>query len=101
MPAGPAGSGRCKDAGQDAGGARLDDGRDDRIRRGGQRDRVAPRRVQRLCRTDRRLVRQIRGKRHIDRPAVIEGFGDEPLGFEGDVLRCHDARAQTTGSVMR
>jgi hypothetical protein len=53
-----------------------------------------------LCCAENRLLGEIGGECEINGTAAVERLSDEALGLEDDVLRCDDARAQTTGSVI-
>jgi hypothetical protein len=67
---------------------------DNRVCRRLESRAIASRRIQRLRTADDHVVREIRWKGHIDRPAMIEHLGDQPLGLVGNVLRRDDcARA--------
>jgi hypothetical protein len=88
---------RDQNSGQNAGGARLVDGRNDRISCRAEHVGVAARRRNGPRIAEHRLASEIRRKSHVDRPAVIERFEDQTLGLNGDILWHHHDRGADHG----
>ena len=63
--------------------------------------RIARRRLARFGPAEDRLVGGVQGKGHVDRSAMIQRLGNQPLGFIGDVLRRQDGAGATVALSPR
>ena len=70
---------------------------DDGVGRGRQGGRVAGRKGLRCPGRQDRLVHDVTGEGHVDRPAVVQGLGDETLGLVHGVRRSDDRAGADDG----